>query len=342
MNLVSLGARVLCAAAVLVAWARPSLADPIRLRASLDTSPSHSRNICVRDYLQKLEAASGGRIKTELYENGSLFPDRDIIKALSEGQVEMGAPLTFAMTGIVHDANIFELPVFYGRPSTEVQSVMDGPVGRKITDEFEQRLSLKVIGGWFPSGFQDYFGTKKQLTSYEDFRGLKVRNAGGQLQFARIAFLGAIPIRMSWPEVPLALSQGMFDAMATSDDSVFVGRIWESGVTNVFEDHQELVEYVPMMSRRFWNRLPPDLQAIATKLWADNITSYRKQALDAADAAVGKLQKAGMRITVPTEQTVADLRNRMMPRQEEWTKLADVDPALVKQAVEALGGETPK
>jgi len=337
MRPVTPGLRLLCLAAGLFALHRPALADPIRLRVSLDTSPTHARNLSVKDFLQKLEVASGGRIKTEIFENGSLFPDRDILKALREGQVEMGAPLTFVMTGIVHDTNLFELPMFYGRPSSEVQPVMDGPVGQQINQEFEQRLSLKIVGRWLPSGFQDYFGTRKALNSYEDFRGLKVRNAGGQLQFARTQFLGAVPIRMTWPEVPLALSQGVFDAMATADDSVYVGRLWEAGVHYVFEDHQELVEYVPMMSRQFWTTLSPDLQTLVTKTWEDNIEAYRKQALDAADAAVGKLQAAGMKVVIPSPEMVGELRDRMMVHQDEWAKQADVSPALVRQVAEGFG-----
>lgn len=38
-------------------------ADPFRLRCSLDTAPTHTRNLSMGDYLKKLEAASDGRIK---------------------------------------------------------------------------------------------------------------------------------------------------------------------------------------------------------------------------------------------------------------------------------------
>src|SRR5205807_2070033 len=47
---------------------------PIELRCSLDTAPSHPRNVAFRDFLGKLEAASGGQVKAKLFESGSLFP----------------------------------------------------------------------------------------------------------------------------------------------------------------------------------------------------------------------------------------------------------------------------
>jgi len=61
---------------------------PFRLRASLDTTPAHGRTISIADYLKKLEAASGGRIATQLFDSGQLFADRDVIKALVQGQAE--------------------------------------------------------------------------------------------------------------------------------------------------------------------------------------------------------------------------------------------------------------
>ena len=48
---------------------------PIELRCSLDTAPSHPRNVALRAFLAAFEAASGGQVKTRLFESGSLYPD---------------------------------------------------------------------------------------------------------------------------------------------------------------------------------------------------------------------------------------------------------------------------
>jgi C4-dicarboxylate-binding protein DctP len=72
---------------------------PLPLRCSLETTPSHMRNAIFRDYLGRIEAASGGRIKTQLFESGQLFPDLQVGKALLQGQVEMAAPGSWSLTG---------------------------------------------------------------------------------------------------------------------------------------------------------------------------------------------------------------------------------------------------
>ena len=49
------------AAPVFIRTARAD--EPLRLRLSLDTAPSHLRNVSMKDYLGKVEAASAGKIK---------------------------------------------------------------------------------------------------------------------------------------------------------------------------------------------------------------------------------------------------------------------------------------
>src|SRR5918911_2103151 len=80
----AIGAVAALAAPVLVRGARGE--EALRLRCSLDTAPSHGRNISIKDYLGKVEAASGGRIKAEVFESGQLFPDLQVSKALIQGQ----------------------------------------------------------------------------------------------------------------------------------------------------------------------------------------------------------------------------------------------------------------
>src|SRR3981189_1932257 len=66
--------------------------EPLTLRCSLETAPSHTRNAIIRDYLAKIETAAAGKIKTKVVEWGEWFPGLEVAKALLQGQVEMAAP----------------------------------------------------------------------------------------------------------------------------------------------------------------------------------------------------------------------------------------------------------
>src|SRR5262249_31702177 len=132
---------------------RPAAAtEPLLLRCSLETAPSHARNGVIRDYLARIESAAGGRIRTQLFESGQLFPDLQAGKALLQGQIEMAVPGTWSLTGIVPDADLFQLPALYGRSIEIVHGVVDGAPGELLARQIEQRLRAHVIGPWLDLG----------------------------------------------------------------------------------------------------------------------------------------------------------------------------------------------
>jgi TRAP-type transport system periplasmic protein len=64
----------------------------------------------------------------------------------------------------------------------------------------------------------------------------------------------------AWPDVPLALSQGTFDGLSSTDESLASAKLWESGVKYGFADREFVGFYVAMISESFYKKLPPDLQ----------------------------------------------------------------------------------
>jgi TRAP-type C4-dicarboxylate transport system substrate-binding protein len=287
-------------------------AMPLVLRCSLETPPSHTRNAVIRDYLGKIEAAAGGRIKTQLYESGQLFPDLLAGKALLQHQIEMAVPGSWSLTGVVPDADFLQLPAMYGRSLETVHQVVDGAPGWLLGQKIEQQLNAHVIGSWLDLGFFNWYSTSRPLNSYADLKGLKIRNNGGAGQAWRTIFMGAIPNTTPLPNVPLALSQGTFDGLITTHETVASGQFWESGIRHALEDHQFAGEYIPMVSLAFWHKLSPDLQQLFTAVWRDNISAYREQMAAAQTRARDVVQSHGVRIATPSVDEVAALRRTMV------------------------------
>jgi TRAP-type C4-dicarboxylate transport system substrate-binding protein len=307
-----------------------ALADePLVLRCSLETAPSHTRNAVVRDYLRRIETAAGGKIRTQLFESGQLFPDLQVGKALLQGQIEMAVPGSWSLTGIAPDADLFQLPVLYGRPIEMVHRVIDGKPGQLLAKQIEQRLSSHVIGPWLDLGFFNWYTTSKPLNSYGDLRGLKIRNSGGAGQAWRTQFIGAIPNTTPLPNVPLALSQGTFDGLITTHETVASGQFWESGIRHALEDHQFVGEYIPIVSLAFWQKLPSDLRQVFTDLWRENVPAYRADMAAAQSRARELVQAHGIKIVVPSPENLLATRRDMMAHQEQAAKLSKISFEMV-------------
>ncbi|MCJ2072427.1 TRAP transporter substrate-binding protein DctP [Methylobacterium sp. J-030] len=319
---------------------RARVAEPLRLRCSLDTVPSHSRNAGVRAFLKQFEAAAAGEVRVELFESGQLYPDLAVSKALLQGQVEMAVPGSWTLTGLIPNADFFQIPTLYGRTREEVHRVIDGSPGRLLAAEISQKLRVQVLGPWLDLGFFNWYTTRKPLRSLADLQGLKIRNAGGAGQAWRARFFGAIPNTTALPDVPLALSQGTFDGIATTNETIASGQFWESGIAYALEDHQFVGVYIPLVSLAFWNRLTPDLQAKMTALWTDGIGRWRADMAAAQDRARETMLTHRVSFAAPDADEIAATRKRMLAEPDGATAGVKVSPELLAAIKAAVGNAT--
>ncbi len=307
-------------------------AEPqFKLRASLDTSATHARTVAVADYLKQVEARSGGRIATELFHSGQLFRDRDVAKALRQGAIEMAVPGNWVLTGIVPDADVFELPAFFGQPQEVVFKEADGPLGTMIDGELAKRLDVKVLGTWLPLGYDNTYSTNKPINGFADMVGMKIRNSGGAGQAARARFFQAQPNMTAWPDVPLALSQGTFEAVSSTDESLASAKLWDSGIHYGFVDKEFIGFYVPMVSESFYDKLPPDLQKLLVDVWQENIGAYRSRMEAAQTQARQTLEQHGVKFVLPSDAVLGQARAKMLEEQDSIAKEMRISPAALKQ-----------
>jgi TRAP-type C4-dicarboxylate transport system substrate-binding protein len=325
------------AAATLAAPAVLRAAEPLKLRCSLDTAPSHPRNVAIVDYLAKVEQASKGEIKGELFQSGQLFADLNVSKALLQGQVEMAAPGAWVLTGLVPDCDMVQLPYFYGVPIDVTHKATDGKAGAKVNQELEGKLNTQVLGPWIDLGYQNWYSTKVPLDKFSALKGLKIRSPGGAAISWRIKFAGGIANTTAWPNVPLALSQGTFDAFVSTDESCNSAKLWEAGVKFSYADHQFMGQYIPMIAKSFWSKLSAAQQKMMTDLWAANISRYRQGAADSQANARKVLESNGVKIHDPSAEDLAATRKAMMGDIGSLIKDAKLSNEIVTLVKEAVG-----
>ena len=311
--------------------------EPLRLRCSLDTAPTHMRNISVADYLKQVEAGSGGRIRTELFSSGQLYADLNVSKALLQGQVEMAVPGTWTLTGFVPDFDMFQLPALYGQPFEVSHRAIDGRAGAFLARQVEAKLRVHVLGRWFDLGYENLYASKKPLRTIEDIRGLKIRSPGGAGVAWRLHTLGAIPNTTAWPDVAMALSQGTFDGLVTTDQSLAAAQFWDVGVKYSLADRGFIGEYIPLVSQAFWARLAPDLQRLMTDLWDGHIAEYRRATLASQVQARQTMEAHGISFVDPTAEELAATRRTLVASQDALIHDSNLSKEIVALATEDVG-----
>jgi TRAP-type C4-dicarboxylate transport system substrate-binding protein len=332
------GAATALPVAILASPAVLRAAEPLKYRVSLDTAPSHPRNVAMLDFVAKVAKESKGELAGEVFHSGQLFADLNVSKALLQGQVEVAAPGAWVLTGLVPDCDMVQLPYFYGVSDDVTHKATDGKPGQKINQELEAKLKSQVLGPWIDLGYQNWYSTKTPLDTFAALKGLKIRSPGGAAISWRIKFAGAIANTTAWPNVPLALSQGTFDAFVSTDESCNSAKLWESGVKYSYADHQFMGQYIPMMSKAFTAKLQPAQLKLMSDLWAANIADYRKGAAASQANARGVLEKNGVKFHDPSADEAAAIRKGMMGDIDTLIKDAKLSPEIVGLVKDSVGG----
>jgi TRAP-type C4-dicarboxylate transport system substrate-binding protein len=317
-------------------WIRTARADPIRMRVSLDTSSTHGRTLSMADFLNKLEAASQGEIAPQLFGGGQLFRDSEVIKALVLGQVEMAAPGTWLVSAYVPEADLAQLPMFYGQPVETTHRAIDGVPGDMVNAQVSRKLRVRIPGRWLDLGFTNWYSARKTLNALTDLRGLKIRNSGGAAQPWRARFFGGVPDVTAWPDVPAALAQGTFDVLQTTSESCVSARLWDAGLHFGLIDHQAMGNYIPMLSEAFWGALSPAMKTLVTDLWAANIGAYRADLVAAQDRAEKELRGRGVRLVLVPPEDLAEQRRLMTADQDKVVREMKISPEILSRISDAL------
>lgn len=320
---------------LLALGAAPGLAQE-KLRISLDTNPTHVRNQGVAQFAEELKKRVGDKLTIEIYPSGQLFRDRDIPKALRQGAVEMAVPGIWQLDGAEPNMSLQTLPMFYGVGGDIVHQVMDGKLGAFLNKRLEERLKVKVVGKWFDLGEQHYFGITKPIAGYDDLKGLKIRHSGGTANAARITALGGTPMLVPFPDVPLAMSQGVISGVATTYESAWSSKLHDSGLKYAFEDKQFFGQYVPMVSQSFWSKQSKDIQDAIEAAWEVAAKGQRGLAARSQAEARESLVKAGMKITEPTPADIVGTRKLLMSVQDDLIKQLKIDKDAIDAASEGL------
>ena len=315
-----------------------SAAETYEFKISLEGIPTHSKNLGVDIFVKELVAKSGGRLKPIVYHSAQLYKDMHVIKAVDMGMVQMAVVGNYLLDGVDINATVTHLPMFFGQAVPEDQYLrfldeISKPVGRNL----EKKIKVKVVGRVFVMGFDNTFTAKKKITKLEDFKGLKIRHAGGAVSGARFEALGAIGVVIAYGDLAMALTQHTIDGVATTIKSVESAKLHDAGLKYCTENRNFVSYYYPLVNLQFWNSLPLDLQKTFMEAWDYSVPKQREIAAKEQDDAKIYLQGKGMEFIMPGDAELSKWRNHIMPIQDKLIKDLKYDPEIITLCKKVLG-----
>lgn len=309
------------------AWAAPA---PLRLRIATDVNAQHILTQTLQGFADALARALPGRFHVELFHSGQIYKDRDLARAVMRGDLDMAAPTLLTLSRITPECGVTCLPAFYGRGITATHAVTDGPLGDRLNRQLQSRLGAHVAGPYLDLGPLDLYFTSRARSQMA--AGLKIRIPSGAANVLRLRALGAYPVMMAFSDVPLALSQGTVDALETTAETIRTGQLWDAGVNACVRQEAAQVQYVPLLSGRFWRALSPSEQPIVTTIWRRTAAAARVEAVKRQGEARASCAAHGIVYRLPAPGDAHRVRALLEPREAAMAATLGMDAAFAARA----------
>lgn len=292
-----------------------------------------------QQYVDRVEAMSGGRLKIDLLPAGAVVGAFQVLDGVSDGVLDAAHSVPVYWYGKNKAASLFGTgPVFGGSADTMLAWFYQGG-GEEFYRELTQDvMGLDVIGLLgFPMPAQPFGWFKKEIAGVESIGGLKYRTVG--LAADLMQSMGMSVAQLPGGEIVPAMERGVIDAFEfnnPSSDSRF-------GAQDVAKDyylssyHQASESFEFLFNRSFFEDLDPDLQAILrhgveaastanTAMAMDNYSKDLQALINDAGVTVHRTPQAILSAQLDAwDQLIPQLEEdefmkRVLDSQREWVE----------------------
>jgi len=248
--------------------------------------------VAVESMGKKLEAATQGRIKFQMFPGSVLGGEKEMIEQTQVGAIQILRTSLGPVGPVVPEVNVFNMPFVFRNPA-HMRAVIDGPIGQEMLDKISASPAKLVALAWMDGGSRSLY-TKKPVRKPEDLKGQKIRMMGNPLFVDTMNAMGGNGISMGYGEVFTALQTGVVDGAENNPPSLFTANHFQAGAKYYTQTNHLIIPEILVMSKVSWDKLTPADQALVKKFGREAQMEQRELWDKYVVESVAKLKAAGV------------------------------------------------
>lgn len=175
-------------------------------------------------FKENVEKESDGSITVEIYPNGELGGDVEVLESINLGNIQMSAMSSAVMTSYDERFSILDLPFLFDTQEN-MEKAVNGDLGKMYLGWMEE-YGFKGLGFQY-DGARCVSNNKRAINKVEDMNGLKIRVMESPIYIDMFKRMGANPTPMSFDEVYTALQQGVVDGQDNAPGITYNSKFYE-------------------------------------------------------------------------------------------------------------------
>lgn len=296
-------------AVVAAPWivSRGALAADVTLKIANNVPITHPTNQRLREAVESIRKATGGRVNVQLFPNNQLGSDSDQYSQVRSGALDMCLVACAWPISQIPDTGAHGL-AFAFKDYASVWNAMDGELGahqRKLWST----LGLHVLPAAWDNGFRQITSRDRPIRRPEDLAGFKIRTPASELIVSIFESLGAATTSVNIKEVYAALQTRLVDGQENPMIIMDVFKFFEVQKYCSLSNHV-WDGFWTTVNQKSWSSLPGDVQrVIETAL--TNAAKAQRSDVAARDANMqAALEKKGVTFVQPDHDAFRDKLRR--------------------------------
>lgn len=251
-------------------------AAEITLKAAHNGSPEYAGTDGYLKMKEVIEFETNGLVEVQIFPSEQLGSEEQVNEMLQGGTAAFNAASAGGLAGFVPSIEVFNLPFIF-RSADHMYRVIDGPVGRRLGQEIENKLDV-VFFGWWYGGVRNVYNSTRPVMTPKDLKGLKIRTMNTSAMVDSFNALSAQATPMSFGELYTGLQQGVVDGAESDHVDLLIEKFYEVTKYVSMTGHMHL-PIALIMSKKIYDDLPPHVQ---TAVWKGALASIpvQRAALD--------------------------------------------------------------
>jgi tripartite ATP-independent transporter DctP family solute receptor len=290
--------------------------------------PSDLYAVGAREFKTRIEAASNGRIEIQLFPNRQIGDEKELLEGVRFGTVDAAMITNGILATVVTGYQVNDLPFIYAN-ETQAHRVLDGPIGQELAKQLASRGVILL--GSMEGGFRHMLNNVRPVNVPLDLKGVKYRVQQSPVFIEMFSSLGGSAVPMAWGETFTALQQGTIDGFEFPVPFVLSLKMYE--VTKFLSLTNHIYGVVGLtISKRAFDRLPPDLRDLVVKTGAEATRAQRTQSAAIVEASTKELLAKGMKINAVSD--LAPFRAAVRPVYERFR--GSIGTAVLEDTLKAV------
>ena len=312
------------AAAAFAVTTTSALADPLMLRLADSLPNNHIIHQSVtKPFMEAVKKASDGQITFQHFPGEQLGKAKDLLALTRAGLADIGYVGPSYISDKMPLSSALELSGAFADHCQASRAVWNlthdgGYLERK---EFAPNHIVALVTLMLPT-YQILLGNARSVDTLKDLSGLKVRSAGGAMDFV-LKDLNMVPVRMTPPEIYEALSRGTIDGALFPFQSANSYGLIPKLKSGTYKENFGTVVLTYSMGETKWKRLPEGVRTILMQVGKDISLAACKSFLRAEQDALQKALDGGMKTIAFNDADEKELATEFAKAAQEWAASLD-------------------